>query len=165
MAPPVDLGSLEPGTHLCAFHRDDDQLARIASTFVGHGLSAGDQLLYVATDTQAEALLAGLDSHVDTSHVLASGQLLVRTFADAYGTSRPDDLSTIADGFRTAAAQSRKDGFAGLRVAAQMDELAPFLGSVEEVARWERMSTALQHELGVTSVCLYGAARLDETQV
>jgi anti-anti-sigma regulatory factor len=165
VAPSVDLGSLAPGTHLCAFHRDDAQLARIAGTFVGHGLSAGDQLLYIATDAQADTLLSGLSAHLDTSDLLASGQLLIRSFADAYGTRRPDDLAVITDGFRAAAAQSRKDGFAALRVAAQMDQLAPFLGSHEEACRWERLSTELQHDIGVSSVCLYGVDQLDEHQV
>jgi DcmR-like sensory protein len=162
---PTDLGSLEPGTHLCAFHRDESQLARLAATFVGHGLSAGDQLLYVATDEQADALLGVLPDHVhtvDAADALATGQLLVRTFADAYGTRRPDDLGAVADGFRAAAELSRKDGFPALRVAAQMDGLAPLLGSVEEVLRWERMSTGLQHDLGVSSVCLYDVDRLGE---
>jgi hypothetical protein len=164
---PADLGSLEPGTHLCAFHHDESQLDRLAATFVGHGLSAGDQLLYVATDERADALLGVLPAHVHTADAdaLATGQLLVRTFADAYGTRRPDDLGTVADGFRDAAERARKDGFPALRVAAQMDELAPLLGSVEEVLRWERMSTGLQHDLGISSVCLYDVDRLDEEHV
>lgn len=156
------LGSLEPGTHLCAFHQDEGQLTRIAATFIGQGLSEGDQLLYVTTDEHAEALLRALPSHVHAQDALAAGQLVVTSFAEAYGTRRPDDLDTVADGFRAAAQLSRKSGFPGLRVAAQMDELAPLLGSAEEVLRWERMCTGLQREIGVSSVCLYDAGNLDE---
>lgn len=156
------LGSLEPGTHLCAFHRDEGQLTRIAATFIGQGLAAGDQLLYVATDEQAEALLRELPDHVHADDALVAGQLMVSSFADAYGTRRPDDLGTVAEGFRAAAERSRKRGFPGLRVAAQMDALPPLLGSAEEVIRWERMSTGLQREIGVSSVCLYDAGHLDE---
>lgn len=159
---PADLRLLEPGTHLCAFHRDDHQLARLAATFVGQGLCAGDQLLYVATDEQAHGLVGNLPDQVDARDALASGQLMVRTFAEVYGTRRPDDLGAVADGFRAAAEQSRKEGFPALRVAAQMDALAPLLGSVEEVLRWERMATGLQHALGVSSVCLYDVDRLEE---
>ena len=149
----MSLDALYPGTHLCAFHRSPGQLTRIASTFIGHGLAAGDQLLYVANDEHAEAVLRAMPDHADPA--IASGQLLVRTFAEAYGTRRPDDLGTVADGFRAAAAQSRKDGFRHLRVAAHMDDLAPLLGSPEDVVAWERMSTGLQREIGVSSVCLY----------
>ncbi|WP_133176478.1 MEDS domain-containing protein [Nocardioides currus] len=156
------LDSLVPGTHLCAFHRDDDEQTRVAATFIGQGLSDGDQLMYVGTDDQVHALLRALPDEVDARSALAVGQLLVTSFADAYGTRRPGDLTTVADGFRAAAELSRTRGFAGLRVAAQMDGLVPLLGSSEEVVRWERMSTGLQREIGVSSVCLYDASRLDE---
>ncbi|WP_457205524.1 MEDS domain-containing protein [Nocardioides sp. P5_C9_2] len=156
----ANLDSLEPGTHLCAFHRDEDQLARIVSTFVGQGVSAGDQLLYITTEEQAALLRTRPD--LQAHDALVAGQLLVRSFEDAYGRRRPDDLSTVADGFRAAAEQAQKNGFPGLRVAARMDGLAPLLGSRDEVLRWERMATGLQRELGVSSVCLYDASRLDE---
>jgi hypothetical protein len=159
------LGSLAPGTHLCAFHRDERQLTRLAATFIAHGLSAGDQLLYVTTDEQAEALVRELPPHVHAGRAVVSGQLVVRSFTDAYGSRRPDDVAALADGFRAAAEQARKRGFPGLRVAAQMDGLAPLLGSLEEVLRWERMCTGMQRELGVSSVCLYDASRLDEEHV
>jgi len=156
------LGSLEPGTHLCAFHQDEGQLTRIAATFIGQGLAAGDQLLYVTTDEQAEAVLDALPAEVQAREALVAGQLVVSSFADAYGTRPPVDLGTVADGFRSAAEHSRRRGFPGLRVAAQMDALAPLLGSAEEVIRWERMSTDLQREIGVSSVCFYDAGRLND---
>jgi ABC-type transporter Mla MlaB component len=157
----ASLDTLDPGTHLCAFHRSPGQLTRIASTFIGHGLAAGDQLLYVTTDEQAEAVLRALPERAHADDAMRAGQLLLRTFAEAYGTRRPDDLGTVADGFRAAAAQSRKDGFRRLRVAAQMDDLAPLLGSPEQVISWERMSSALQREIGVSSVCLYDHGLVD----
>ncbi|KQW52819.1 hypothetical protein ASC77_00410 [Nocardioides sp. Root1257] len=155
----MDLCSLEPGTHLCAFPTDEQQSAQIATTFVERALSDGDRLLYVASDEQAQAMLRSLPPHLDAAAALAAGQLQVRSFAEAYGRG-PTDLGAVADGFRAAAAQTRKDGFPGLRVAAHMDELAALLGSVEETVRWERLSTDLQREIGVSSVCLYRADRL-----
>ena len=157
----ASLDALGPGTHLCAFHHSPGQLTRIASTFIGHGLAAGDQMLYVANDEHAEVVLQAMAGRVHADDAIRAGQLLVRSFAEAYGTRRPDDLGTVADGFRAAAAQSRKDGFRGLRVAAQMDDLAALLGSPAEVLAWERMSTALQREIGVSSVCLYDRNLID----
>ena len=68
----ADLGWLEPGTHLCAFPHDERQLTRIAATFVDQGLSAGDQLLYVASEEQADAMLAMLPAHVRGHDALAA---------------------------------------------------------------------------------------------
>ena len=160
--PPADLASLQPGTHLCAFHRDDGRLTRIAATFVDRGLSCGDRVQYVASDEQADALLATLPERVHARDALATRQLLVSSFADAYGTGPTEDLGTVADGVRSAAGQARKHGFPGLRVAARMDGMAALLGSAEDVLRWERLATDLQRELGVSSVCLYDSRRLDE---
>jgi hypothetical protein len=160
-----DLGLLEPGTHLCAFAPDADRLDRIASTFVGQGLAAGDQLMYVASDAQADAVLAALPSRLDARTAIASGQLRILSFPQVYGSSRPGDLSVLADGFREVARQALASGFPGLRVAARMDDLPDLLGSAEEVVRWERLSTGMQRELGVSSVCLYDDSRLEPASV
>ena len=161
----VDLGNLQPGTHLCAFHRDDGQVARSSATFVGQGLAAGDQLLYVGSDDQAHQLLTTLSDVVPVDEALASGQLQIRSFAEAYGTRRPDDLGAVAEGFRASAERSRTEGFPGLRVAARMDGLTDLLGSPAEVLRWERMSTTLQREIGVSSVCHYDLRLVDDALV
>jgi hypothetical protein len=157
----ADLGSLEPGTHLCAFHPSASTLDRVAATFVGMGLASGDRVMYVAAEGQAETLLDLLPAHLRGRDVVASGQLALTSFSDAYGTSRPEDLDVVAEAFRAAAASSRASGFAGLRVAARMDGLAGLLGSADEVIRWERISTDLQRELRVSSVCLYDSTRID----
>jgi len=155
-----DLCSLEPGTHLCALERDGE-LDRVAATFVGQGLAAGDQLLYVAAEQQVDGLVQRMSEHLDARHALRTGQLLTSSFELAYGSSRPDCLHTVADGFRLAARQARKRGFPGLRVAARMDQLTDLLGSLEEVQTWERMATVLQRDLRVSSVCLYDTGRLE----
>jgi anti-anti-sigma factor len=156
----ADLGVLEPGTHLCALEPDATMLDRVAATFVGQGLAAGDQLLYVASEDQVDGLVRSLSQHLDAAQALVTGQLLTSSFEGAYGSSRPD-LHAVADGFRVAAQQAQKSGFPGLRVAARMDELAGLLGSMDEVVSWERMATHLQRELQVSSVCLYDTHRLE----
>jgi anti-anti-sigma factor len=157
----TDLVSLDPGTHLCALERDATVLDRVAATFVGQGLAAGDQLLYVASDDQVDGLVRSLSQHLDAGHALATGQLLTCSFDAAYGSSGPEDLHVVADGFRLAARQAQKRGFPALRVAARMDDMAGLLGSMDEVVAWERMATGLQRELQVSSVCLYDTDRLE----
>ena len=157
----ADLCSLEPGMHLCALEQDESRLDRVAATFVGQGLAAGEQLLYVASEEQVDGLLRTLPLRLDARQALASGQLLTSTFAGAYGTSAPADLDSVAVGFGLAARQAQKSGFPGLRVAARMDQLAALLGSMDAVLAWERMATGLQREIQVSSVCLYDTERLE----
>ena len=160
----ADLGSLEPGTHLCALEPDAAMLDRVAATFVGQGLAAGDQLLYVASEDQVDGLVRSLSRHLDAGQALATGQLLTSSLEGAYGPSGPVDLDAVADGFRLAAHQAQKCGFPGLRVAARMDDLAGLLGSMDEVVAWERKATDLQRDLQVSSVCLYDTHRLEAGQ-
>jgi hypothetical protein len=159
-----DLGSLQPGTHLCALEQGAARLDHVAATFVAQSLAAGDQVLYIASDGQVDDLLHLLPGSLDARHAVGTGQLLTSSFDDAYGSSPPEDLATVADGFRAAAGQARKRGFPALRVAARMDPLAGLLGSFDEVVRWERAAGVLQREIGVSSVCLYDAGALDEGQ-
>ena len=156
------LADVAPGTHLCAFYDNDEQLARIASTFVARGLAAGDRLLYIAADDDAAtSMLSSLLGEDPSCHALANGQLDIQAFGDVYGDVHTGDFATIEAGFRAAAEQARKSGFPGLRVAAEMGDFARFLGSSEEVLRWEQRSTALQRDLGVSSVCQYDLRYLE----
>ena len=158
----ANLADIAPGTHLCAFYDSDEQLARVASAFVARGLAAGDQLLYIASDDDAAtSMLASLLGDDPRCQALASGQLEIRSFGDTYGDVHAGDLAPIEAGFRAAAEQARSRGFPGLRVAAEMGDFARFLGSSDEVIRWEQRSSAMQRELGVTSVCQYDLRHLD----
>lgn len=159
-----DLGSMKPGTHLCALEQCGARLDRVAATFVAQGLAAGDQVLYIASDRQVGELFSVLPGSLDAQQAVGTGQLMTSSFGDTYGSSPPDDLATVADGFRAAAGQARKQGFPGLRVAARMDPLAELLDSFDEVVEWERMAGGLQRELEVSSVCLYDAGALAERQ-
>lgn len=96
-------------------------------------------------------MLGALPEDVRARDAVIAGQLMIRSFAEAYGTRRPDDLDTVAAGFRAAAERSRKSGFPGLRVAAQMDALAPLLGSVEEVLRYG-VPAAIQRLLSISGL-------------
>ena len=107
------LGSLELGTNPCALHQDDGQLTPIAATFIGQGMAGGDLVLHVTTDEQAETALHARPAQLQAREALVAGQFVDSSFADTYGTRRPEDLGTVADGFRSAAAQSRKRGFPG----------------------------------------------------
>ena len=162
----ANLAYVTPGTHLCAFYDSDEQLAGIASTFVARGLAAGDRLLYIAEDDDAAtSMLGSLLGEEPSCHALASGQLHIQSFRDAYGDVHDGDLAPIEAGFRVAAEQARKSGFPGLRVAAEMGDFARFLGSSDEMLRWERRSTVMQQELGVSSVCQYDLRHLAGDEV
>jgi anti-anti-sigma regulatory factor len=159
--PVADLAVLQPGAHLCAVCSDAEELGRVAAVFVGIGLAAGDQVLYVAGGREPAAVRARLEaSGVPATEALDSGQLAVHDFGDLYGAPDRVDLDQIACGLRAAASRSSAGGFPGLRVAAEMADFARAVGSMEQLLRWERMLSRLQQEEGIITVCQYDRRRL-----
>jgi hypothetical protein len=159
----ADLAEVAPGTHLCAFYDDEERLGRIASTFVASSLAAGDRLLYVAEDGDVAMEMLGSRLGERHSSAMASGQLHIQSFADTYGATYGGDMAPLEAGFRAAAEQTRRDGFPGFRVAAEMGDFARFLGSSAEALRWEQRSTAIHRDIGVSSVCQYDLRHLSPT--
>lgn len=154
----VDLEQAGPGTHLCAFYRSRAELDRVARTFVRAALAAGDQVLYVASVREPEAVVEALEARdVEASRAMAGGQLIVQSFDDVYGRAGRLDFGELAEGFREAGRGARAEGFPGLRVAAEMGEFAKVVGSTDRLLEWERTATTLQTEEGITSVCGYDA--------
>ncbi|BCJ46254.1 hypothetical protein GCM10010168_52050 [Actinoplanes ianthinogenes] len=159
-AAPVDLRTLDPGTHLLVLYRSEADLALAAAAFVTAGLEAGDRVLYVTDDRPLPAVSAVLTAGAVTSGAFRTGQLAVCRFADVYGASDGMIAAVPAGGVRTAVARAQAEGFPGLRIVADMDDLARTLGPIERVLSWERLTARVQREEGVTSVCQYDRRRL-----
>ena len=155
----VDLERLRPGTHLCRFYDDEHDLARGAATFVSMGLAAGDRVLYVTGDRDADQARASFElAGVDTAAAVAGEQLVIRTSEEIYGTG-PLVLVELEAGFRELQARARADGLVGLRVAAEMGDAAVRFGSLEQLVHWEAMATRIQRDTGISSVCQYDRRR------
>jgi anti-anti-sigma factor len=157
----ADLAGLRPGEHLYALYRDRRQHRRIAAAFVRAGLAAGDQVIYIGADRpDAGRELLEADG-IDTRTPCHSGQLVVRSFADVFCGTLPEDPQEVGRALRAAVLRCRGEGFPGLRVAAEMEEFTAAAGSLDRLLRWERMASRLQVQAGVTTVCQYDERRLD----
>ena len=160
----VDLTALSPGDHLCGLYDDDHQRARVAAGFVRAGVAAGDRVLYVTIDPDPRSVrrnLAGAGVAVDRA--VSTGQLVLTSFEEIYA-SGPASFDDLARGFREGAGQARADGFAGLRVAAEMGDMTRAFGSLDAVLEWEAQASELQAEEGITSVCQYDRSLLDDSE-
>ncbi|WP_433295619.1 MEDS domain-containing protein [Actinoplanes sp. CA-030573] len=152
---PVDLCTLAPGTHLIALYRSEAEMARTAAAFIAAGLEAGDRVLYVVDERpppSVRATLAADDTNAEAATV--AGQFSVCRFADVYGLPYGPDRRAAADGFHATAELARSDGFPGLRIVTEVGQTQA-LGPFGEVLAWERLTTRLHQEEGVTSVCQY----------
>lgn len=165
-APAVNLEESSPGLHLCAFYKAQGQLERVAGTFVRAGLAAGDRVLYLSAARDPASVCDALERRgVDSDRAAQTGQLVLQHSDEMYGTASTIDLDDLAGAYRDAGRRARSDGFPGLRVAAEMGDLARRVGSVDHLLAWERFATQLQAEEGITSVCQYDLADLSAEEV
>lgn len=162
----VDLEQADPGAHLCAFYRSPEELDDVARTFVRAALADGDRILYVASVRSPTVAVEALESRgIDAGRAIAGGQLKVESFEDVYGQEGGLDFAELASGFRAAGRRARAEGFPALRVAAEMGRFAELVGGIERLLEWEGISTVLQAEERITSVCQYDFSGFSEEQV
>lgn len=162
----VDLEQSDPGAHLCAFYRSPEELDGVARTFVRAALADGDRVLYVASVRSPTVVVEALESRgIDAGRGIASRQLIVESFDDVYRQAGGLDFAEMASAFRAAGRQARAEGFPALRIAAEMDEFAEVAGGIERLLEWEGISTVLQAEEGITSVCQYNVSRFSEEEL
>lgn len=158
---PVDPWVAEPATHLIALCQGEAELTQAAAVCVGTGLASGDRVLYVASDRPLPAARTALEaSSAAAGPAIAAGQLVLRGFPDVRAGTGLPDLAAAASEFRAAADLARTEGFPGLRIAAEMGDVTRVLGSIEQALAWERITTALQRDEGISSVCHYDQQQL-----
>ncbi|HVL34018.1 MAG TPA: MEDS domain-containing protein [Actinomycetota bacterium] len=75
--------------------------------------------------------------------------------------NRPLDPSTMFAMFERQASLARAEGYAGIRVIADMDWLLPGDPSADELVRFELLLDRLVLELGATVVCAYRVASFE----
>ena len=158
---PVDPRAIEPATHLIALCQGEAELTQAAAVCVGAGLASGDRVLYVTSDRPLPAVQTALEtSSAAAGPAIAAGQLVLRSFPDVQADPGRPNLAAAASEFRAAADQARTEGFPGLRIAAEMGDVTRVLDSIGQALAWERLTTALQREDGISSVCHYDRQQL-----
>jgi anti-anti-sigma factor len=158
---PERLGSptgLRPGDHVCWTYTGAADLAAAALPYLDEGRRLGEQLLVVGQSRAALVdVLAGLP---DRDSLLASGQLELRTTADAYVTGAVLSPAEQVERYRAETLAALERGHTGLRVAADVSPLAA--QGTRELHVYERRADVLIGEIPMTALCLYDAALGDE---
>jgi anti-anti-sigma regulatory factor len=162
LAEPASVDGLRPGHHACLTFSDADERLDIVAAFVRDGLAASQRVLcYVesSTPTAFSVELAERGLPVDAS--VASGQLVVAGSGEhflaggAFGADRM--LGLIESELRTA----HGDGYAGLRLTADMCwALRPAAG-VEQLIAFENQMARLLTTSSALAVCQYDRERFD----
>jgi ABC-type transporter Mla MlaB component len=168
-----ELTELRPATrtdHVCWVYDDPRAFGEVARQYLAEGLAAGERLLCVGA-----AVLDGVRADggplADVEALRARGALQVLDVRDAYGTGgafAPDQQLAFYD---IATKQALADGFTGLRVVAELSDLAADRARRADLLRWEHLADHFVGQgPGMVALCAYrhdldGGALADVTSV
>lgn len=141
--------------HLCWVHDDDAAFGSAVRAFLAGGLARGDRLLCVGE--RAISALDGAEGVLgDVAGLRADGVLETMTVAQAYAATGALAADRQRTFYEAATRRARADGYRGLRVVAEVTELASDPGVVDELVRWEHAADAfIASGSGMSAMCAY----------
>lgn len=145
--------------HVCwVYDADDPDFDRAVRRFLAGGLDRGERLLCVG-ERVIESLRTDEDGFGGADELIARGALRAVTMAEVYDATSVfvpgDQRSFYGDATETAIA----DGYTGLRVVADVSELAANPATRADLARWEHLADEyIAQGSGFTAMCTYSAA-------
>jgi MEDS: MEthanogen/methylotroph, DcmR Sensory domain/STAS domain len=167
------LTELRPATredHVCWVYDDEEAFAEIARQYLTEGLAAGERLLCVGAGVLSGVRSAG-GPLADTAGLQARGALQVLDVRAAYeagGAFVPEQQLAFYD---AATRQAVADGYTGLRVVAELSDLAADPARRTGLLAWEHLADDfIGHGSGMIALCAYrrdldGAALADVASV
>jgi anti-anti-sigma factor len=141
--------------HLCWVHDDDEAFSSAVRDFLAGGLARGERLLCVGEG--AVSALHGAEGALgDVDGLLADGVLETMTVAEAYAATGALSADSQRAFYGAATRRARADGYRGLRVVAEVTELAADPGNLAELVRWEHAADEfIASGSGMSAMCAY----------
>jgi anti-anti-sigma factor len=144
-----------PSDHVCWIYDDDRDLRTAVGRFVAGGVARGERALLVGADV-ADGLVRATLPLRGIEELVARGALQTLPLPEAHdphGRFVPEEqLAFYAEATRRAI----DDGFRGLRVVAEVTDLAGDPARRSDLVRWEHLADELSaHGPGFTAMCAY----------
>jgi anti-anti-sigma factor len=137
------VAGLGPSDHVCWVYGSDEEFAdfrQAALQFAADGMALGQRLLYVS-DRPEDEVLAGLRSLGDLEARREREALSIQSLAEAYPGGGPvlDHDAQLA-AYDDAVERAVAEGFAGIRVVAEVSALAADPSWCDHLVRWEMVA-------------------------
>jgi ABC-type transporter Mla MlaB component len=147
----------EPADHLCWVYADDAAFDDAARDFLAGGLERGERVLCVG-----ERVIEGLRTPGtfadDLSDLIALGCVETLTLAEAYEAAGPFRPELQLAFYDAATRRALDAGYRGLRVIAEVSDLAADPARRADLVRWEHMADDYAaHGSGFSAMCAYRA--------
>ena len=137
------LDAVRPGRHVCWIYDDD-------ATYV----DVGAEILRAAAATGEKPVVFGPDRSATRAALAACAAMAADPRVDFLG-SGPLDPAAMYAMFHDETASARREGFAGIRLVADMDWLLPTEPTAADVVAFELLLDRHARELDATIVCAY----------
>jgi anti-anti-sigma regulatory factor len=151
----TELGSAASCDHICWVYDDAAAFGAVARQFLAEGLARNERLLCVGA-TVLDGLRAAGGPLADVDGLQARGALQVLDVRAAYehgGGFSPEQQLAF---YQAATRQAVEDGFRGLRVVAELSDLAADPARRADLLRWEHLADDFMgHDSGMVALCAY----------
>jgi ABC-type transporter Mla MlaB component len=143
--------------HLCWVYEDDAAFDEAAREFLAGGLARNERVLCVGQRV-IDRLAALTRPDEDVAELIARGTVETLTLAEAYeaaGAFLPEQQLAYYD---AATRRAKDDGYRGLRVIAEVSDLAADPDQLSDLLRWEHLADEYSaNGSGFSAMCAYRA--------
>jgi DNA-binding transcriptional ArsR family regulator len=154
--------NLRLGDHAAAFYTTEDFKSKISFPYLKAGLLKREAVAYLVSENKLDSEIREAQRYgIDLSNL----QKEAFTIMSAYewymekGKAQPE---TIINNWMALLEEKKKDGFTGLRVAAEVDVFVDYVKTTE-LLRYEEL-LGRQFNMDFVALCLYNRDRYDEGQ-
>jgi anti-anti-sigma factor len=159
----TDPAAAAQADHVCWVYEDDDDFADVAHRYLAEGLARGERLLWIA-GRDAGSVRAATAPLADVDDLLARGALEVLDVGAGYEGSGPFTPEEQLAFYDAAVRRALHDGYRGLRVVADVSELADDPLARPDLVRWEHLADDyIGSGSGMVALCAYRGDLEDET--
>ena len=153
---------LKGGDHALGICPTEEYKHEIAFSFLKAGLLKGEAVVYVAPEHKQNSIVKEILNYGINGDYLSNGTFTIMSAYEWYMEKGKSQGKTIISNWNELIKEKIKVGFAGLRVAAEMDTFLDY-GKVEEMLMYEKM-LGRQFETVFLGMCLYSDDRLSSEQ-
>jgi len=156
-----DISNLEPGDHVCHFHRGDEESLNLVARFVAAGLESGQQSVVVAPADRLARIGGEIAAQAGVDMEAAGEAVRLHSVGEVIGRAGAPQAGRVAAVLREEVEAARAKGFKTLRVWAHMDLAAAALASPKALIRYEATLDELVRESAAIHVCSYDRRNTD----
>jgi hypothetical protein len=145
--------------HLYCSYGSETEQRHLVARYLDDGLRRNERVSYICHATRADFVRTGFQ--LDLDPFIVAGQFTIEDSANTYvlgGNFAPDRMLAY---YEAAIASAREDGYAGFRVAAEMDWARPDIPGVDQLVEYENAVSEIFAARQATALCQYNRHVVD----